>query len=201
MCETHKITTIAGTGIPLRGNDIDTDRIIPARFLKCMTFSGLGECAFYDERFDAAGVRKRHPFNDSRYKNGSILAVNKNFGCGSSREHAPQALLRFGIKAILGEGFAEIFRGNCTAVGMPVLTVTEQDVERFMRFVEENPRADITVDVAHKTVRFGGAVISAEMSESARMVLTGGLWESWIRLLKNKKEIMKTAQRLPYLKD
>ena len=123
MSEIVKITNIRGTALPMRGNDIDTDRIIPARYLKEVTFARMGDYPFFDERFDAAGKTKDHVFNDPEYRGASILFVNKNFGCGSSREHAPQALYRFGLKAIVGESFAAIFAGNCTIMGVPTVTV------------------------------------------------------------------------------
>ena len=124
MSADAKVVKVTGTVIPMRGNDIDTDRIIPARYLKEITFARMGEYPFYDERFDSAGKPKAHPFNDPKYRGASILFVNKNFGCGSSREHAPQALFRFGIHAIVGESFAAIFAGNCVVMGIPTVTFT-----------------------------------------------------------------------------
>ena len=134
---------ITGTGIPVPGNDIDTDRIIPARFMKCVTFDGLEQYAFYDERF-SGDTPKAHPFNDDRFLGGSILIVNKNFGCGSSREHAPQALVRFGMRAIIGESFAEIFAGNCTALGVPAVTASQDHITQLMQAVESDPKIRIT---------------------------------------------------------
>src|SRR5512132_210905 len=147
MSEIVKVTKIAGTAVPIRGNDIDTDRVIPARYLKEVTFARMGDYPFFDERYDPAGKKKDHPFNDPEYKGASLLFVNKNFGCGSSREHAPQALHRFGINAIVGESFAAIFQGNCTMMGVPTVTVSEQDIEQLMKRVEENPRIEYTVDL------------------------------------------------------
>src|SRR5574342_382016 len=125
-----KVSKVSGTGMVIRGNDIDTDRIIPARYLKEATFARMGEYPFFDERFHASGEKKDHPFNHLRHQGASILFVNKNFGCGSSREHAPQALYRFGIRAIVGESFAAIFAGNCTMMGLPAVVVTQEQVER-----------------------------------------------------------------------
>jgi 3-isopropylmalate/(R)-2-methylmalate dehydratase small subunit len=147
-----KITRVQGTAVPLRGNDIDTDRIIPARYLKEVTFARMGEYPFFDERYDAAGRKKDHPFNDPEYRGAAILFVNKNFGCGSSREHAPQALHRFGIKAIVGESFAAIFAGNCTMMGVPTVTVSAGEIQQLMKSVEENPRTQYTVDLESKTL-------------------------------------------------
>ena len=150
-----KIVEIRGRAIPVPGNDIDTDRIIPARYMKTVTFEGLGKFAFYDARFDAYGKQKQQPFNDERFKGAGILLVNKNFGCGSSREHAPQSLLRYGIKAIVGESFAEIFAGNCSMLGIPAVVVSEKDVLELMRSVEKNPNAEIGVNLETQKVSVG----------------------------------------------
>src|ERR671918_1126944 len=139
MGDIVKIITVSGTAVPIRGNDIDTDRIIPARYLKEATFARMGEYPFFDERFDASGRKRDHPFNDSEYKGASVLFVNKNFGCGSSREHAPQALYRFGIQVIVGESFAAIFAGNCTMMGVPTVTVSHEELELMMKTVEAQP--------------------------------------------------------------
>src|SRR5512145_3576316 len=134
-----KINKISGTAVSLRGNDIDTDRIIPARYLKEVTFARMGDYPFFDERYDGSGRKKDHPLNDPEYHGAALLFVNKNFGCGSSREHAPQALYRFGIKAIVGESFAAIFAGNCTMMGLPAVTAPAADIEQLMKRVAENP--------------------------------------------------------------
>src|SRR5919197_6455079 len=145
MSEIVKITQVSGTAVPIRGNDIDTDRIIPARYLKEVTFARMGDYPFFDERFDPSGNKKDHPFNDPEYKGASILFVNKNFGCGSSREHAPQALYRFGINAIVGESFAAIFAGNCTMMGLPAVTVSHAEIETMMKTVENDPQTRFMV--------------------------------------------------------
>ena len=132
-----------GRGIPLPGDDIDTDRIIPARYLREITFETLGRYAFYDVRFDEKGNRKEHPLNDPRFAGGNILIVNRNFGCGSSREHAPQSLMRMGIAAFIGESFAEIFSGNCTALGLPAVRVSHQDAQELQALVNADPAAAI----------------------------------------------------------
>src|SRR5438309_9330860 len=128
MSDIVKITQVSGTAVPIRGNDIDTDRIIPARYLKEATFARMGEYPFFDERFDASRKKKDHPFNDPEYQKASILFVNKNFGCGSSREHAPQALYRFNIHTIVGESFAAIFANNCTIIRLPTITVNTAEI-------------------------------------------------------------------------
>ncbi len=194
-----KIKKIEGTGIPLRGNDIDTDRIIPARYLKCVTFEGLGENAFRDERFDEHDNPKDHPLNDPRFKDASILLVNKNFGCGSSREHAPQSLLRFGIKAIIGESFGEIFAGNCTTLGMPAVTAAAQDIERLMQGVKDVPDVPIILDLENKSIRYNGNTIPVDTAESSRRVLTEGKWDMTTQLVRNIDGISAAADKIPYL--
>lgn len=194
-----KITRVQGTAVPLRGNDIDTDRIIPARYLKEVTFARMGEYPFFDERFDAAGRKKDHPFNDPEYRGAAILFVNKNFGCGSSREHAPQALHRFGIKAIVGESFAAIFAGNCTMMGVPTVTVSAGEVQQLMKSVEENPRTQYTVDLESKTLSYDDKKIAIDLPDTYRRALTTGSWDSTALLRANLEQVKKTAARLPYL--
>ena len=193
------IRQIDGRGIVVRGNDIDTDQIIPARFMKVVTFDGLGEYAFYDLRFDEKGIRKPHPFNEERYQDAGILIVNRNFGCGSSREHAPQALMRSGIKAVIGESFAEIFGGNCTAMGVPTLTLEGADVKTLMDMVETDPTVQISIDLPSSTVRCGEKSFSFEMHPAYRSALIAGSWDSTSVLLSNVNAIEATAKRIPYL--
>jgi 3-isopropylmalate/(R)-2-methylmalate dehydratase small subunit len=199
MSEIKKIVKVEGSAAPMRGNDIDTDRIIPARYLKEVTFARMGEYPFYDERFDAAGRKKDHPFNDPEYKGAAILFVNKNFGCGSSREHAPQALHRFGIKAIVGESFAAIFAGNCTMMGVPTVTVGASQIEQLMKSVEESPRTQYTVDLESKTISFGDKKIAIDLPETYRTALTAGSWDSTALLRANLEQVRKTAAKLPYI--
>ena len=199
MSEIVKITSVEGTAVPIRGNDIDTDRIIPARYLKEMTFARMGEYPFFDERFDGSGKKKDHPFNDPEYKGASILFVNKNFGCGSSREHAPQALYRFGIKAIIGESFAAIFAGNCTMMGLPAVTVGAGEINQLMRSVEENPRTEYSLDLESKTLSYGNHRIAVELPETYRIALTTGSWDSTALLRANLEQVKKTAAKLPYM--
>jgi 3-isopropylmalate/(R)-2-methylmalate dehydratase small subunit len=199
MSEIIKIVKVEGSAVPMRGNDIDTDRVIPARYLKEVTFARMGEYPFYDERFDGAGRKKDHPFNDPEYKGAAILFVNKNFGCGSSREHAPQALHRFGIKAIVGESFAAIFAGNCTMMGVPTVTVGAGQIEQLMKSVEENPRTRYTVDLESKTISYGVKKIAIDLPETYRTALTAGSWNSTALLRANLEQVKKTAAKLPYM--
>lgn len=196
-----KRAKVSGSGIPVPGHDIDTDRIIPARFMKCVTFDGLEKYAFYDVRFDESGQAKDHPFNDKKYQGGSILVVNQNFGCGSSREHAPQALIRFGVAAIVGESFAEIFAGNCASLGVPAVRASRGDVEKLMTFVEKNPKEVVAVDLENKTVNFAGDSIAVDLPESARQDLIKGTWDTTAQLLANMDAIEETANAIPYMND
>jgi 3-isopropylmalate/(R)-2-methylmalate dehydratase small subunit len=199
MSEIVKITQVSGTAVPIRGNDIDTDRIIPARYLKEATFARMGEYPFFDERFDASGGKKAHPFNKSEYKGASILFVNKNFGCGSSREHAPQALYRFGINAIVGESFAAIFAGNCTIMGMPAVTASAADIETLMKTIENDPQTRFMVDIEKKIIAFGTQRIAIDLPETYRSALTSGSWDSTALLRANLDQVKKTAAKLPYI--
>ena len=199
MSEIVKITKVSGTAVPIHGNDIDTDRIIPARYLKEVTFARMGEYPFFDERFDASGKKKDHPFNDSEYKGASLLFVNKNFGCGSSREHAPQALYRFGIQAIVGESFAAIFAGNCTMMGVPAVVVGAKEIEQLMKSVEEDPRTEYSVDLENKTLSYGQQKIAIDLPETYRIALTAGSWNSTALLHANLDRVKKTAAKLPYM--
>jgi 3-isopropylmalate/(R)-2-methylmalate dehydratase small subunit len=199
MSEIVKITNVKGTAVTIRGNDIDTDRIIPARYLKEVTFARMGEYPFFDERFDEAGNQKPHPLNDPTYKGASLLFVNKNFGCGSSREHAPQALYRYGIHAIVGESFAAIFAGNCTMMGVPTVTVAPGDIDKLMQAVEKDPRAIFTLDIEAKTVSYGEHKIAVDLPETYRSALTSGSWDSTALLRANLNEVKKTAAKLPYM--
>mgnify|MGYP001592664760 CR=1 FL=1 len=197
----EKITEINGKGIVVRGNDIDTDRIIPARFLKEITFANMGKYAFYDERFDEKGNKKSHPFNDEKYKNASILIVNKNFGCGSSREHAPQSLMRCGIKAIIGESFADIFAGNCTMIGLPTVMMHHEGIGKLMDFIENNPDKDIKININDKEVMFDKSKMKLEINDSTRKSLIGGTWDSTSMMLESRDKIKETISRLPYMHD
>jgi 3-isopropylmalate/(R)-2-methylmalate dehydratase small subunit len=187
---------ITGRGIPVTGNDIDTDRIIPARFLKAVVFEGLGEHAFED----AKKQNPEHPFNSPAYRGASVLVVGQNFGCGSSREHAPQALMRWGIRAIVGGSFGEIFFGNCVMLGIPCLRASQEDVEWLQREIGRAPQASMTVDVEKQEVRLGDRVIKVTMPEGPRNQLVNGTWDSTSVLLEAGATIEATAGRLPYVK-
>ncbi len=198
-----KITKIEGTAIPVEGNDIDTDRIIPARYLKEITFTSMGNYPFYDERFDTDGNSKGHPFDDPRFQGASILLVNKNFGCGSSREHAPQALMRWGIKAVVGESFAEIFAGNCTMLGIPVVTASATHVQELMEQTKSSPQTAVVIDLEHQEIRYGAAPeptrIGLEIPESRLKAFMHGTWDSTGILLSNAEKTKAVAERLPYI--
>jgi len=186
---------VAGRGIPVTGNDIDTDRIIPARFLKAVTFEGMGEHAFEDARKQ----NPEHPFNQPVYQGASVLVVGQNFGCGSSREHAPQALMRWGIRAIVGGSFGEIFFGNCVMLGIPCLVASQADLDWLQKAVERSPQQPVRVDVEKQEVRLGDRVIKATVPDGPRNQLVGGTWDSTAVLLEAGARIEATAGRLPYI--
>ncbi|MEO1378159.1 MAG: 3-isopropylmalate dehydratase small subunit [Cyanobacteria bacterium J06635_10] len=191
-----EVKTVSGNGIPLIGNDIDTDRIIPARFLRCVTFDGLGEHAFEDDR---KGLEGKHSFDQPQYKNASILVVNRNFGCGSSREHAPQALAKWGIKALVGESFAEIFFGNCVAMGVPCVTADTATVKKLQEILTDDPQASISVDLAAMKVQCGDFSATVEMPGGAKNMFISGTWDACGQLVGNAEKIEETAAKLPYV--
>jgi 3-isopropylmalate/(R)-2-methylmalate dehydratase small subunit len=191
--------TITGKAVPVPGNDIDTDRIIPARYLKEITFSRMGQYPFFDERFNADGSKKGHPFDQPQHAGSAILLGNANFGCGSSREHAPQALNRWGIKAIVAESFAEIFAGNCMMLGMPAVTAAKADVDALMAKATAEPATAFTLDLASMTLSGGGLKAKVSLAESRRKALTEGTWDSTSLLLANATKTAATAARLPYM--
>ena len=199
MDTSRYIDRISGRGLPLRGHDIDTDRIIPARFLKCVSFEGLETHAFEDDRKQLAERGHVHPFSDSKYAGARILIVNGNFGCGSSREHAPQAIQRWGVRAVVGESFSEIFFGNSVALGMPCLTVSAHDTEALLSAVEANPQADIAISVSAQTVELNGATYQAFVPAGAREAFTTGTWDATGLLLDNFDQVQAVARNLPYV--
>ena len=161
----------SGRGIVVRGDDIDTDQIIPARYMRSVTFEGLEENVFADVRRTVEGKPKDHPFNEERFVGASILVVNRNFGCGSSREHAPRALLRWGIRAVVGESFAEIFFGNCIAMGLVAVTASSEDIASLMDVIELDPPQTVTIDLVAKTVSSRAGRARIELPEGARQQL------------------------------
>jgi 3-isopropylmalate/(R)-2-methylmalate dehydratase small subunit len=191
-----QVKQVSGTGIPLRGNDIDTDRIIPARFLKCVTFDGLGDQVFADDRTALEG---NHSFDQPQYQGASILVVNRNFGCGSSREHAPQAIARWGVKALIGESFAEIFFGNCVAIGIPCLTATPEVVDQIQTALEAQPALPVTVDLENLQVSFGSTTASVSMPEGMRQAFMAGTWDACGQLVAQADAVKATAAKLPYV--
>lgn len=193
------IRSIRGRAIPFRGDDIDTDRIVPARFLRCVTFDDLAEASFRDERFDGEGRPLPHPMNDSRFEGASIALVNANFGCGSSREHAPQALARWGIRALVGESFADIFAGNCAAIGVVAATVDAAAVRALQESVEADPDVPLTLDLDTMTVSRGSFSSSLRMSESRRSKFLSGTWDTTATLLANAALVGSAQGRIPYV--
>ncbi len=191
----NEIQTISGRGIPLFLDDIDTDRIIPARFLRCVTFEGLGEHAFEDDRQQDPA----HPFNQSPFQGANVLVSGRNFGCGSSREHAPQALMRWGIQAVVAESFAEIFFGNCTSLGIPAVRCSRSDLQAIAKQIADDPGVAVSVDLEALNVTVGDKSYACEIPESARRSLTTGEWDFLGILLDAGKQIESTAAKIPYL--
>lgn len=195
----EKITQVTGRAVNVPGNDIDTDRIIPARFMKCVTFDGLGEFAFFDVRHDPQGNKIDHPIDRPQNKGATILLSGANFGCGSSREHAPQAISKAGFKAIIAENFAEIFFGNSTTLGLPCVTASREDIAKIAAFVEAHPDKTITIDLVALEVRFGGQSVKIEQRETARDALVNGRWDAIGELIDGKSAVAATAAKLPYM--
>jgi 3-isopropylmalate/(R)-2-methylmalate dehydratase small subunit len=194
-----KIKTISGTAVHVPGNDLDTDRIIPARFLRCVTFDGLGEHLFRDARTGEDGKPNAHALNDARFSGATVLFVNQNFGCGSSREHAPQSIAKAGFRAIVGESFAEIFFGNATALGIPCVTVTHDAVTALAKAVEARPNTIVQVNLEKNTVSAGTLSFPCSMKPSARDALLAGEWDPIASLLDGKEAVKNVAANLPYL--
>ena len=194
-----KISQVAGRGVFVPGNDIDTDRIIPARFMKCVSFDGLGEFVFFDVRKNPDGSPKQHPLNEPRFQGATVLLSGANFGCGSSREHAPQAIQKYGFRAIIAEGYAEIFFGNSTTLGIPCVSASREDIATIAAAIEANPQLEIVVDVAAQEVRFGNQKIKTTQRESARDALVNGRWDAIGELLEGAPQVQTLAKKLPYL--
>jgi 3-isopropylmalate/(R)-2-methylmalate dehydratase small subunit len=195
-----QISQLAGTGVYVPGDDVDTDRIIPARFMKCVTFDGLGEYAFYDERFTEDGQPKPHPIDDPKYAGATILLAGRNFGCGSSREHAPQALYRHGFRAVLAESFAEIFFGNAITLGMPCLVMDGRDIRALAALIDEAPQTELNIDIPNGQVSMADVSFPAVLPDHAREALVNGRWDAIADLLEGLDAVKSTADKLPYMR-
>ena len=191
-----EVKTVSGRGVPLVGNDIDTDRIIPARYLKAITFDGLGEGVFIDDR---KALNGQHPFDQPQYQGAKILVVNRNFGCGSSREHAPQALAKWGIQALIGESFAEIFFGNCVAMGIPCVSADPATVKQLQELIVANPQAELTVNLETLEVQIANYTAPITMSQGTRSTFISGTWDACGQLVANTDQVRTTAAKLPYI--
>lgn len=192
----EKISSITGSAVTVPGNDIDTDRIIPARFLKCVTFDALGEGLFADDR-KSGGL---HPLDDPKYAGAKILLSGANFGCGSSREHAPQAIKKFGIRAVVAENFAEIFFGNATNIGLVCVNAAREDIRKISAAVTADPTLAVTVDLAAQQIRFGSDAVPLTMRETARDALVHGRWDPIGELLEGSVAVTAKAASLPYMR-
>jgi 3-isopropylmalate/(R)-2-methylmalate dehydratase small subunit len=196
MSTTH-ITSVEGRAVPLPGHDIDTDRIMPARFLKAVSFEGIEAHVFEDDRANARAQGEPHPFDRPEFQGAAVLVVNRNFGCGSSREHAPQGLRRWGIRAIVGESYSEIFFGNALALGMPCVHVSPEDAAWLLAAVAQSPQTPVRVDVETLTVTFGDRTIRATLPGPAQEALLTGAWDATGLLLDG--DVDGVAARLPYV--
>lgn len=196
----QKITQVTGRGVCVAGNDIDTDRIIPARFLKCVTFDGLGAGLFADDRKAAAATGGVHPLDDPRFRGAAVLLSGANFGCGSSREHAPQAIAKFGFRAVVAESYAEIFFGNSTNLGLPCVSAAREDIQRVAAAVAADPGLELTIDLTALELRYGAGSIRLTMRDSARDALVHGRWDAIAELLEGMPAVEATTARLPYLR-
>jgi len=194
-----KITSVTGRAVNVPGNDIDTDRIIPARFMKCVTFDGLGEFLFFDVRHTPEGKPTGHPIDKPEHKGATILLSGANFGCGSSREHAPQAISKAGFKAVIAENFAEIFFGNSTTLGMPCVTASREDIAKIAAAVEANPQTEVTIDLVKLEARFAGQSVKIAQRETARDALVNGRWDAIGELIDGLPDVRTTAAKLPYM--
>ena len=193
---TRKIDSVSGRACVSRGDDVDTDRIIPARFMKEVTFDTMGEHLFEDARKAAKG---NHPLDNEAYDGAQILVVGKNFGCGSSREHAPQALMRYGFNAFIGGSFAEIFAGNCTAMGLVCVTLPDEELSKLMDSVELDPQQDVMIDLAARTITYRGGTVAVGIADGTRVQLLEGTWDAMGLLLDGGDRIEATGNALPYV--
>ncbi len=194
-----RIQAVTGRALSVAGDDIDTDRIIPARYLRAITFDGMQDHVFEDDRKAATAAGAPHPFDDPRFQGASVLVVNRNFGCGSSREHAPQAILRWGVQAIVGESFAEIFFGNSVVIGMPCVTASPEDVRRLMAAIEVNPSVEVKVDLESMTCAWADQQMAVSMPAAVRDAFRSGAWDTTGMLLDRFEEVRAVAAHLPYI--
>jgi 3-isopropylmalate/(R)-2-methylmalate dehydratase small subunit len=198
----QKIVRLEGTALPMRGHDIDTDRILPARYLRAITFEGMEQHLFEDERAGSAAGDKAtstHPFDDPRFRGATILVVNRNFGCGSSREHAPQGLHRAGFRAVIGESFSEIFFGNSLLIGLALVTASPEHIDELMRVIEQKPDTKVMVDLKESICRAGSFQCAVQVPPNARDALMTGAWDTTGLLLERYEEVNATAAKLPYV--
>ncbi|WP_423996813.1 3-isopropylmalate dehydratase small subunit [Halorubrum trapanicum] len=191
------ITDVSGTGVPIPGDDVDTDQILPAKFMKEVTFDNMADYLFYDARRDDDGEFNDHPLN--RFEGASIAVVNSNFGCGSSREHAPQAMMRWGIDGVVGESYAEIFRDNCKSLGIPAVTTDHETVVELQEWIEANPDGDIDIDVEGETVTYGDTTIGVDVDDAMREALVEGIWDTTALMYSNRSKVDETVDGLPYV--
>ena len=197
--QVSRIERIAGRAIPLRGNDIDTDRIIPARYLKTITFEGLEDHVFEDDRHQLSERGTTHPFDDPRFRGAKLLFAEANFGCGSSREHAPQAIARWGIGAIVAESYAEIFFGNSLMIGLPCVTASHDDIEKLIAKSEAHPETAFTLDIEARRITGGGLDVTVTLPDQTRAALLSGNWDATGMLVDRYEEVERVASRLPYV--
>ncbi|MFD1641272.1 3-isopropylmalate dehydratase small subunit [Halohasta litorea] len=197
MAPENHITEVGGTGVPIPGDDIDTDQILPARFMKEVTFDNMADYLFYDARRDDDGEFNDHPLN--RFDGASIAVINSNFGCGSSREHAPQAMMRWGVDGIVGESYAEIFRDNCKSLGIPAVTTDHETVVELQEWIEANPDGEIDIDVENEEVTYGETTIDVDIDHAMKEALVEGIWDTTSLMYSNKSKVESTVADLPYV--
>ena len=197
MSRDNHITEVGGTGVPIPGDDIDTDQILPARFMKEVTFDNMADYLFYDARRDDDGEFNDHPLN--RFEGASIAVINSNFGCGSSREHAPQAMMRWGVDGIVGESYAEIFRDNCKSLGIPAVTTDHETVVELQEWIEANPDGEIDIDVENEEVTYGETTIDVDIDHAMKEALVEGIWDTTSLMYSNKSKVESTVADLPYV--
>ena len=196
MSKDNHITEVGGTGVPIPGDDIDTDQILPARFMKEVTFDNMADYLFYDARRDD-GEFNDHPLN--RFDGASIAVINSNFGCGSSREHAPQAMMRWGVDGIVGESYAEIFRDNCKSLGIPAVTTDHETVVELQEWIENNPDGKIDIDVENEEVSYGETTIDVDIDDAMKEALVEGIWDTTALMYSNRSKVEETTADLPYV--